>query len=72
MKHLLTREFEPTAKPEDRRFKTLQMRWDRIVAATTNPHLIAVMIFSAIGLLIALHFMSAIGFYYGDSVCTAY
>ena len=48
------------------------MRWDRIVAATTNPHLIAVMIFSAIGLLIAFHLMSAIGFYYGDSVCTAY
>ena len=55
MKHLLTREFEPTAKPEDRRFKTLQMTWDRIVAATTNPDLIAVMLFCAIGLLIALN-----------------
>jgi hypothetical protein len=48
MKHLLTRELEPTAKPEDRRFKALQMTWDRIVAATTNPDLIAVMLFCAI------------------------
>jgi len=48
MKHLLTRELEPTAKPEDRRFKTRQMTWDRIVAATTNPDLIAVMLFCAI------------------------
>jgi hypothetical protein len=56
MKHLLTRELEPTAKPEDRRFKTLQMTWDRIVAATTdNPSLIAVMLFCAIGLSITLN-----------------
>jgi hypothetical protein len=55
MKHLLTRELEPTAKPEDRRFKTLQMTWDRIVAATTNPNLIAVTLFCAIGLLISLN-----------------
>ena len=55
MKHLLTRELEPTAKPEDRRFKALQMTWDRIVAATTNPDLIAVTLFCAIGLLISLN-----------------
>ena len=55
MKHLLTREFEPTAKPEDRKFKRLQMTWDRIVAATTNPDLIAVTLFCAIGLLISLN-----------------
>jgi hypothetical protein len=48
MKHLLTRELEPTAKPEDRRFKALQMTWDRIVAATTNADLIAVMLFCVI------------------------
>jgi hypothetical protein len=36
-------------------FKALQMTWDRIVAATTNPDLIAVMLFCAIGLLIALN-----------------
>ena len=72
MKHLLTRELEPTAKPEDRRFEALQMTWDRIAAATTNPDLIAVMIFCAIGFFIALHLMYAIVFYYGDSVCTAY
>ena len=72
MKHLLTRALEPTARPEDRRFKTLQMTWDRIVAATTNPSLIAVMFFCAIGLLIALNLIRAIGFYYGDSVCTTY
>ena len=72
MKHLLIRELEPTAKPEDRRFKTPQMTWDRTVAATTNPNLIAVVFFCAIGLLIALNLICAIGFYYGDSVCTAY
>ena len=55
MKHLLTRVLEPTAKPEDRRFKTRQMTWDRIVAATTNPNLIAVTLFCAIGLLISLN-----------------
>ena len=57
MKHLFTRELEPTAKPETRRFKMLQMTWDRIAAATTNQDLIAVMLFSAIGLLIALNFI---------------
>ncbi len=55
MKHLLTRELEPTAKSEDRRPKTLQMTWDRIIAATTDPSLVAVMFFCAIGLLIALN-----------------
>jgi hypothetical protein len=59
MKHLRTRELEPTAKPEDRRSKTLELR-DRIDTATTNPNLIAVVIFFLIGCLIAanstLHF----------------
>jgi hypothetical protein len=47
MTHL--RELEPTTKPEDRRSKTL----DQILAATTNPHLIALVIFFLIGCLIA-------------------
>jgi len=55
MKHLLTRELEPTVKPEDRRFERLQTTRDRIVAATTNSDLIPVMLFCAIGLLIALN-----------------
>jgi hypothetical protein len=40
---------EPITKPEDRRSKTL----DQIVAAITNPHLIAAVIFFLIGCLIA-------------------
>ena len=48
MKHLDAAELEPPAKPENR----LQMTRDRIVAATTNPNLIAVIMFGVIGCLI--------------------
>ena len=48
MKHLRAHELEPTTKPEHR----LQKARDRIVAATTNPNLIAVMMFGVIGCLI--------------------
>jgi hypothetical protein len=52
VKHLPTRELEPTTKPEDRRSKTPQMR-DRIVAALTNPDLFAVVLLFVIACLIA-------------------
>ena len=48
MKRLRAHELEPTTKPEHR----LQKTWDRIVAATTNPNLIAVMMFGVLGCLI--------------------
>ena len=48
MKHLRAHELEPTTKPEHR----LQKTRDRIVAATTNPNLIAVTMFGVIGCLI--------------------
>jgi hypothetical protein len=55
MKHLRTRELEPTIKHEDRRSKTRDATWDRIVATITNPNLIAVMIIGIIGCLIAVN-----------------
>ena len=45
MKHLRTRELEPTIKPEGR----LTRNW--IVVATTNPSLSAVIMFGVIGCL---------------------
>jgi hypothetical protein len=48
MKHLRAHELEPTTKPEHHLKKTR----DRIVATTTNPNLIAVMMFGVIGCLI--------------------
>ena len=50
MKHLRATELEPPTKPEGR----LQITRDRIVAATTNPNLIAVTMFGVIGCLIVV------------------
>ncbi len=53
LKHLLTRELESTTKFDIRRTKMLQVTWDRIVATTTNPNLLAVTI-CLVGCLIAV------------------
>jgi hypothetical protein len=52
MKHVRTPDLEATTKPGDRRSKALQ---DRIVASTANLNLIVVIIFGAIGCLIAVY-----------------
>ena len=49
MKHLRTRELEPTSKPQDRRSLP-----DRIAAVTKNQNLVAATIFCAVVCLIAL------------------
>jgi hypothetical protein len=52
MKHVRTPGLEATTKPEDRRSKAPQ---DRIVASTATLNLIVVIIFGAIGCLIAVN-----------------
>jgi hypothetical protein len=54
MKHVRTPDLKAATKPEGRRSKTLQ---DQIVALSTNLNLVVVIIFGAIGCLIAVDLM---------------
>jgi hypothetical protein len=56
MTHLpMTRDLQPLVKLNDRRATATEAAWHRIVAAVTNPELIAVAAFCAIGLGITIN-----------------
>ena len=56
MTHLpMTRDLQPLVKLNNRRATATEAAWQRIVAAVTNPELIAVAAFCAIGLAITFN-----------------
>jgi hypothetical protein len=58
MKHLpITPDLQPATEFPDRRSKTLQTSWDRLVAAITNPGLAVAIILGITACLIAVKLM---------------
>jgi uncharacterized membrane protein YdfJ with MMPL/SSD domain len=51
------RKLQPLEKPKGRQVRADETRWDRFVTRTTNPDLLAVVVFCVIGLLIFLNFI---------------
>jgi hypothetical protein len=53
----LRRELQPLMKPASRRVKSAGTVWHRLVTAITNPDLIMIVAFCAIGLLTTINVM---------------